>query len=93
MTAAERILQGATTSHSIPVDAYQCARDYYEACRVLMEIIQAYYENTESREEAAGALTWLKKHGLAILNTSEHVKYPDNGELHLLWDKLPKESP
>ena len=93
MTAAERILQGATTSHSIPVDAYQCARDYYEACRLLMEIIQAYYENTESREEAAGALTWLKKHGLAILNTSEHVKYPDNGELHLLWDKLPKESP
>ena len=104
MTAAERILRDWTDetprggfdvdgSRIDLRDGVQCARDYYEACRLLMEIIQAYYENTESREEAAGALTWLKKHGLAILNTSEHVKYPDNGELHLLWDKLPKESP
>ena len=85
MTAAERILEGhrrrelgiggtwATTD-----DIVECALDYYEACRLLMEVVCGDW-NGEPEDAIAAAETFLATHGLEDANSA------------LLWDKLPKE--
>ena len=95
MTAAERILHGRTTSYSIPVDAYQCARDYREACRELMELCgHALYSRDADVLDAqcnsllSDPMDFLVRQGLA-----EYVENRGRCSTYrLLWDKLPKEA-
>ena len=96
MPAAERILQGATTSHSIPVDAYQCAQDYYRACEELMELCgHALYSrdagvlDAQCNSSLSDPMDFLVRQGLA-----EYVEKRGRCSTYrLLRDKLPKEAP
>ena len=92
MTAAERILRDWTDetprggfdvdgSRIDLRDGVQCARDYYEACRLLMRLIVADdYDSDDKKDDAVDdAIKHLRGAGF-VSSTGEW-----------LWDKLPKE--
>jgi len=80
MTAAERILSRNTpwTTATYANLAEQCARDYYEACRLLMEVVCSDW-NGDITDAIDATRAFLRKQGLEDANFA------------LRWDKLPFE--
>ena len=90
MTAAERILIAYRNGVLCEIEeprfnamAVQCARDYYEACRFLMECITQFDERY-GLDLYDDVILWLTAQGL-----SEPL---DGNKARLRWDKLPKEA-